>query len=114
MNKKVIKRIGLIIGIIIVMGGVYGASQFFMPHRDVQSVKAFVEISAKQLVDEYLVDKNVANQKYLDAEGESKVIIVKGVIKSIEVDQNNQKVLVLKSNNDKLGVSCKKLKKTNF
>ncbi len=102
MKKKII----IVIAIIIVLGGGYAASQYFMPHRDIQSVEAFVEIDASQLVDEYLADNNVANEKYLDAEGESKVIIINGTIKSIDTDQNNQIVAVLKSNNDELGVSC--------
>ena len=103
MNKK---KIAIVIAVIIVLGGGFAASQYFMPHRDIQSVEAFVEIEAPQLVDEYLADNNAANEKYLDAEGESKVIIVKGTIKSIDTDQNNQIVAVLKSNNDELGVSC--------
>lgn len=103
MNKK---KILIGIGIIAILVGGFAASQYFMPHRDIQSVEAFVEIEAAQLVDEYLADNNAANEKYLDAEGESKVIVVKGVIKSIDTDQNNQIVVTLKSNNDELGVSC--------
>lgn len=103
MNKK---KIAIAIGIVVLLGGGYTASQYFMPHRDIQSVEAFVEIDAAQLVDEYLADKNAANEKYLDAEGESKVIIINGTIKSIDTDQNNQTVVTLKSNTDELGVSC--------
>jgi len=106
MNKETIKKIAIRVGVVVVLGGGFAASQYFMPHRDIQSVEAFVEIEAAQLVDEYLTDANAANEKYLDAEGESKVIIVKGVIKSIDTDQNNQIVALLKSNNDELGVSC--------
>ena len=66
----------------------------------------FLEIDAIKFVDEYLADNNAANEKYLDAEGESKVIIVNGIIKKIDTDQNNQIVVTLKSNIDELGVSC--------
>ena len=104
--NKTLKRILLLGVVCLLIGGSYAAYIYFMPHRDVQSVEAFVEIEATQLVDEYLADGNAANEKYLDAEGESKVIIVKGIIKSIDTDQNNQIVAVLKSNNDELGVSC--------
>ncbi|MBL4667738.1 MAG: hypothetical protein JKY30_00550 [Flavobacteriales bacterium] len=106
MNKKTIKKITLGIGIFVLLVGGYVASQYFMPHRDVQNVEAFLEIEASQLVDEYLTDVNAANEKYLDSEGESKVIIVKGVVKSIDTDQNNQIVATLESNNPELGVSC--------
>ena len=106
MSKKTIKIIVLIIVVGGLAAGGYVASVWFMPHRDVQNVEAFLEINAASLVDEYLADANAANEKYLDTEGESKVIIVKGNIKSIDIDQNNQIVVVLKSSNDELGVSC--------
>ena len=102
MRSKIIKAI-----IVLIFIGVgYGAYIWFMPHRDVQSVEAFVEIEAAQLVNEYLTDAAAANEKYLDAEGESKVIVIKGIIKSIDTDQNNQIVATLESNNPELGVSC--------
>lgn len=106
MNKKTIKKIALALGVIVLLGGGYAASQYFMPHRDIQAVEAFVEFDATQLVDEYLADQNAANKKYLDQEGESKVIIVKGEIKNIDIDQKNQKVITLKSNNAELGIRC--------
>jgi hypothetical protein len=106
MKKKTIKLIVITGSILIVLGGGFAASQYFMPHRDVQSVNAFVEIDATEFVDEYLANNSTANEKYLDPEGDSKVIIVKGKIKNIDTDQNNQRVIVLKSNNDELGVSC--------
>lgn len=106
MNKKIIKKIALVGVVGLLIGGSYAAYLYFQPHRDIQSVEVFVEIEAAQLVDEYLADANAANKKYLDAEGESKVIVVKGIIKSIDTDQNNQIVATLKSNNDDLGVSC--------
>ncbi|PCJ24508.1 MAG: hypothetical protein COA97_09675 [Flavobacteriales bacterium] len=113
MNKSIIKKIALIAVIGILIGGSYAAYIYFMPHRDIQSVEVFVEIEATQLVEEYLADANAANEKYLDAEGESKVIIVRGIIKSIDIDQNNQTVVTLKSNNNELGVSCTFTKESN-
>ena len=103
MNKK---KIAIIIGVLVVLVAGFITSQYFMPHRDIQSVEAFVEIEAPSLVDEYLTDATAANEKYLDAEGESKVIIISGTVKSLDVDQNKQTVVTLKSNNDELGVSC--------
>jgi len=100
--------------IVIVLGGVGTALyMFFMPHRDVQKVEAFAEISAADFVHEYLADPASANDKYLDEEGESKVIIVTGLISSISKDQNNQFVIVLKDPNEKLGVSCTFMASTN-
>jgi len=113
MNKKTIKKIVLGISVVLILGASYAASQYFMPHRDIQSVNPFVEINAPQLVDEYLADMNAANTKYLDAEGESKVIVVVGTIKNITTDQKNQQVIILNSNNENLGVSCTFTNETN-
>ncbi|MBL4658043.1 MAG: hypothetical protein JKX73_08595, partial [Flavobacteriales bacterium] len=76
------KRIGLIrklliAGLVLGAFGVgYAYYLFNMPHRDVQSTEAYAELEASELVAEFLNEAEVANQKYLDAEGESKVIVV--------------------------------------
>lgn len=106
MEKKLKLRLITGIIIIVILSISYVAFLYFMPHRDVQSIDAFVEINASTLVDEYLIDADKANEKYLDSEGESKVIIVKGIIKTIHTDQNNQQVVFLKSNHEHLGVNC--------
>lgn len=110
MKKKIIIVVALIALSVIV----YVAYLWFMPHRDVQSTKADAEVTASALVDEFLTDAGVANAKYLDAEGESKVLIISGEVAKIDTDQLGQKVLLLKSNpSDKLGVSCTFTVETN-
>ena len=106
MKKTIFKKVfitGLIIGTI---GVSYGLYLFNMPHRDIQAAEIFVEIQASQLVAEFLNDIDAANTKYLDEEGESKVIVVSGTVKSITVDQKNQKVVLLMKDDDNAGVSC--------
>jgi len=76
--KKTIKII-LYMGIIgAVVGGVFASYIYFMPHRDIQSVEVYAQVEASALVKEYLDNPDAANSKYLDEEGESKVIIVSG------------------------------------
>lgn len=103
MKKKILIALSLIA--LSAIG--YVAYLWFMPHRDIQATKADAEVTASALVDEFLADAVEANAKYLDAEGESKVLVISGEVTKIDTDQLGQKVLLLKgSTSDKLGVSC--------
>ncbi len=102
MKSKLFK----IIGVLALLAVGYGAYMWFMPHQNVQGTKAFKTIDATALVNEFLTDKDKANNIYLDTEGESKVLIITGTIADISEDQLNQKVVLLKNTSDKMGVSC--------
>ena len=102
MKSKIIK----VIVVIAVIAIGYAASMWFMPHQNVQGSKAFKTIDATALVNEFLADKNKANDLYLDTEGESKVLIITGTIAEISKDQLGQQVVLLKNTADKMGVSC--------
>jgi len=112
MNKKI--KIGLlIIGIGILLGGGIFLYMFFQPHRDVQSAKTDFQLEAKQIVDEYLKDSSIANNKYLQEEGDSKIIEVSGIVAEITEDFNQQKVVLLKGMDEPAGVSCTFTSETN-
>jgi len=113
MNKKIVKRGLIIIALGIVIGGGIFLYMFFQPHRDVQATKTDFQLEAKQIVDEYLKDANAANDKYLQEEGDSKIIEVSGVVAEISEDFNNQKVLLLKGKGENAGVSCTFTSATN-
>lgn len=113
MKKKTIKRISLIIFIGIVIAGSVGAYMWFKPHRDVQAANAFATLTAKQLTDEFTADAAKANAKYLANDGNSKVLIVEGRVSSISENQNDDKVIVLKDEGDKVGVIAGFTKETN-
>ena len=102
MKSKIFKIIAVIAIIVIA----YGAYMWFMPHQNVQGTKAFKTIKATALVHEFLQDKDKANDLYLDAEGESKVLVITGTIANISIDQLNQQVVLLKDATEKMGVSC--------
>lgn len=110
MKKSKTKKVILIILIVGILAAIYPMYLFFMPHRDVQKTEAFATLSSKQLVDEYLKDNAAANAKYLENDGNSKVLIIEGVISSISADQNNQTVVLLKDANENAGVNCTFLK----
>jgi len=114
MNRKSIIKTSLIIiviGILTAAGTIY--YMFNIPHRDVQASKTDYVLQASQLITEYLADPLAANEKYLDESGESKILEIVGQVVSITEDFNDQKVVLLKSPENKAGVSCTFTHKTN-
>ena len=105
-NKKRFKVITIIVLIGVVIGGGIVLYLFNMPHRNVQETTTDYTLRAVDIVNEYLSTPQIANDKYLDAEGESKILEIEGTISSITEDFNNQKVILLKSDNQEAGVSC--------
>jgi hypothetical protein len=95
------------------LGGAFVFYLWNMPHLDVQAQKVDFSIEASSLVTEYLLDEKKANEKYLNNEGDSKIFIVKGVVKSKDTDMNNQVTILLQNDNDKAGVKCVFMASTN-
>lgn len=112
-KKKIFKIALIVIGVGILIAGGIGFYMFNKPARDVQSTKTDYSYEASQIVNEYLTDPQKANDKYLDEEGNSKVLEISGTVAKISEDFNNQKVLLLKSADDKAGVSCTFTSETN-
>ncbi|RLD74900.1 MAG: hypothetical protein DRJ07_19060, partial [Bacteroidetes bacterium] len=106
LKNKTVKTILIIIGIGILIAGGVGYYMFNLPHRDVQATSVDFKLSAKEIVEEYLNNSAKANEKYLDEEGESKVLVITGKITSITTDFNDQKVILLKDASEKAGVNC--------
>jgi hypothetical protein len=114
MNKK--RLIGLvaaaaIVGILIAGGAV--TYMLNMPHRDVQSVKADYSLTNSELVSEYLKDRLAADNKYLASDGDSKILEVTGTVHKISENYNDQKVVLLKEDEDRAGVSATFTSETN-
>ncbi len=114
MKKKIIKW-GLGLGLVgILLGAGSALYMFNMPHRDVQSTPVDFQMEAKMLVQEYLSDAQTANDRYLQEEGESKIIAVTGIVASVDEDMNHQKVVLLKGAGEHAGVSCTFMANTNI
>jgi hypothetical protein len=113
MKQKIIKWGLIVAAASLVIAGGTALYLLNMPHRDVQATSADYQISAAQLVQEYLDDSKKSNDKYLQEEGESKVLAVSGTIASINEDMNHQKVLLLREAESKAGVSCTFTTETN-
>jgi len=113
MKKKTLQRLiwtGLVLLGLTILVVLY---IFNKPHRDIQKTKAFAELQIKDLLNEFTADPGKANAKYLSSDGNSKVLIVAGSVHSISLNQNNEKVIVLKETDSKVGVSCTFTEKTN-
>jgi len=107
MKMRKVIRIIAIIGIAgLLTGGGMGLYMFNKPHRDVQSAKADYRLTSSQIVAEYLADNHAANQKYLAANGASKILEISGEVKEISENFNGQKVVLLNGGNNKAGVSA--------
>ncbi len=114
MKRKKIIRIGLITAVAgIVIAGAIGFYMFNMPHRDVQSIKADFSLNSSEIVAEYLANSETANDKYLAADGESKVLEITGTVNKVSEDFDGQKVVLLKADSDKAGVSATFTPETN-
>jgi hypothetical protein len=107
MKRRKIIRIGIITAVAgIVIAGAVGLYLFNMPHRDVQNAKADFSLNSSEIVAEYLADATAANSKYLAADGDSKVLEITGTVNKISDDFDGKKVVLLKSNGEKAGVSA--------
>ena len=107
MKKKKLIRIAIILtaaGVLI--GGAVGLYMYNKPHRDVQSLRSDFSLTGTQLVTEYMEDRLAADNKYLVADGNSKILEVTGMVSKISENYNNLKVVLLKSEGDAAGVSA--------
>ena len=112
-KKDIFKILLLITASVILVGGGLGYYVFNKPARDVQNTKTDFSYNASEIVNEYLTDSQKANDKYLDEKGKSKVLEIKGIVAEISEDYNKQIVILLKSPDDKAGVSCTFMSSTN-
>lgn len=112
-KKKTIRILALLTLTGLLIGGGIGLYLFNMPHRDVQSLKSDYSLTSTQIVSEYLTDKNAANQKYLAADGNSKILEITGVVSEITENYKGQKVVVLKAVGDPAGVRATFISKSD-
>lgn len=112
-KNKIIKWLVSLFAVGSLIAGGIAYYLFNMPHRNVQAAKSDFSFNASQIVNEYLADVTKANEKYLDEEGDSKILEVTGTVSEISEDFNSNKVLLLKSESDKAGVSCTFIPETN-
>jgi len=94
----------LLAGLVISLGT--GLYLYNVPDRDIAGSKSDFTLSVDALVDEYLLNPQAANTKYLDDQGESSIITITGPLEDISEDFNGQLVLLLKSPSAQAGLSA--------
>lgn len=114
MKKRKIIKWTLLLGLIgVLIGGSIFLYMWFMPHRDVQATAVDFNTTTTELVNEYLTDSDAANNKYLQEEGDSKILALTGTVAEINTDMEGNKVVLLKEEGADLGVMCYFLKETS-
>ncbi|MGB0177051.1 MAG: OB-fold protein, partial [Owenweeksia sp.] len=73
------KKLGLIVLALILIGGAYAAYLWFKPHRDIEGEAAKYELTAAELGYAYGLGQDGANEIYLD-----QVVVVSGVIGEVD------------------------------
>ena len=94
-----VKKAGLIIVLLAVAAAAVGYFFWNKPHKNVSSADG-IKINAADLYQSFITDSATANTKYID-----KVVEVAGVVKSISVNQQQQKVVSLQTKID-AAVNC--------
>lgn len=112
-KRKNFKNLLILLGVGILIAGAVALYMFNKPARDIQATQTDFSYKASEIVNEYLTDAKKANDKYLDEEGNSKVLEITGTVANISEDFNHQKVILLKAAIDKAGVSATFTKETN-
>lgn len=112
-RKKIIKWSLLLVLVGVLIGGSIFLYMWFMPHRNVQDTPVDFKITTTELVNEYINDSETANGKYLQEEGDSKILAVTGTVSDITTDMEGKKVVLLKEEGADLGVMCYFLKATS-
>jgi hypothetical protein len=105
-TKKIVKTGITLLLVAVIIGGGIAFYMFNMPHRDIRKAKTDYELNVVEIVNEYLTEAETANAKYLSDDGNSKVLEITGSVFHISEDFNGRKVVLLKEEGMRAGVSC--------
>jgi tRNA_anti-like len=100
MTKKTKKTILFSILILIVAGTGFGYYMWNKPHRPVNSVDG-IKVTAADLLNQYVQDSVAANKKYTD-----KVVEVTGEVTDTSTNQQNERIIKLKTTQDGAFINC--------
>lgn len=104
--KKHKKAIFILLGAGALIGIGVALYIFLMPHRDVRSAKTDFSLGVGTLVNEYLIDLNAANEKYLSEDGDSKIIEISGIVVSVSQDMQGHTVVLITDGKMEVGAQC--------
>jgi len=93
--KSIYYKIIVAVILIFFLSLLYSLYLYNKPFRNVEKSKADIEISLKELIEEYKQDEVSANSKYLD-----KLIQIEGIITDISINNGNSVLTVSESKNN--------------
>jgi flagellar basal body-associated protein FliL len=99
MNSK-LRKIILVVLLVMAAGGAVGYFLWNKPHKDVFSANS-IQSTAATLYQSFIKDSAAANVKYID-----KVVEVSGIVKTISVNQQQQKVVSLQTGSGDAAINC--------
>lgn len=99
--KKSTRNILIVILIALIIGGIYGYSEYTRKPADLADAKADIAVTAVQLFTEYTQNEAEANAKYFN-----KVTNVRGVLKSVDRDHPGSVTITLNSGDPQSNISC--------
>lgn len=97
-RKKIILSVLLMA---VLGGGWYGYGEYTRKVKDLQKVKADVQMLSSELIAVFEKNEKAANENYLD-----KIIAVKGTLKAIEKNDMGNVTIVLGDKNSMSSVRC--------
>ena len=105
-KSKLFKIGGSILVAGIIIGVATALYLFNLPHRAIEDAKVDYQINATQIVEEFLSAPSQANDKYLAADGDSKIFEIQGTLKDISEGFEGTKILLIQDNASSAGVSA--------
>jgi hypothetical protein len=100
MTGKLKRNILIFFIAIAVIAGVTGYMIWNKPHRNVKDATA-IKISAVDLYKIFTTDSASANSKYVNT-----VVVISGEVKQVSLNQQNQQIILLKTQTPDASVNC--------
>lgn len=105
MKKRKILRIIILTAVSgLIIGAALTIYMFNMPHRNVTETDPDYYLTTTEIVSEYLENSDIANEKYLASDGDSKILQITGNISEISEDFDGNMVVLLMGENKRAGV----------
>ena len=99
-----VKKIIFIVLVLAAIGGAIGIYMWNKPHAKVEDAKG-IQISATQLFNEYSLNEQSANDKFLSKDHD-KAIEVTGVVAETEKNMDGGLMVILETSDPTAGVQC--------
>lgn len=99
----------VVIGLVLIIIGLFFIINLYnKPFMDVKNSNPKLKVTAQEILKDFEVDENLANEKYVD-----NLILIKGVIADITYE-NGISIITLKGENDSPNIICHMMPEANL